>query len=105
MDNFKENLRNRELVNIYSSLLTKTQQEILEDYFCYDLSLGEIASNRDVSRSAVEDAIKKGMKKIEGFEQELRIYEKRLKVLEITAKMRSKSENLEEIEQLERVVK
>lgn len=105
MDNFKENLRNRELVNIYSSLLTKTQQEVLEDYFCYDLSLGEIASNRDVSRSAVEDAIKKGLKKIEGFEQELRIYEKRLKVLEITAKMRSKSENLEEIEQLERVVK
>ena len=105
MDNFKENLRNSELVNIYSSLLSETQRDILREYFCYDLSLSEIAENRGISRAAVEDAIKKGMKKIDCFEEELGILQKREKTLKITAKIKEKYGNSDEIDELERLVK
>jgi predicted DNA-binding protein YlxM (UPF0122 family) len=53
------------LLEVYSELLTPTQQEILDSYFAMNLSLSEIAEERKISRAAVEDTIKKGCKKLE----------------------------------------
>ena len=64
-------IRYSELLNLYRNLLSKTQQEILEDYFCYNLSFSEIAENRKISRAAVEDAIKKGKRKLDDYEEKL----------------------------------
>ena len=77
MEQINKILRYNALLDIYQNLLSKTQKEILIDYFNYDLSLSEIASNRNVSRAAVEDAILKGIKKMESFESELKLFEKR----------------------------
>ena len=38
------------LLNIYKELLTTKQQDVLDMYFLYDLSLAEIAENENISR-------------------------------------------------------
>lgn len=48
------------LKDIYGTLLTDNQREMLSGYYDCDLSLGEIAQNCGISRQAVRDCIKKG---------------------------------------------
>lgn len=105
MEKFDKAIRYVKLTNIYKELLTHTQAEVLEDYYCYDLSYSEIAENRKISRAAVEDAIKKGMKKLDEFESKLHILENSEEILKITAEMKNNSQNkdnLEKIEEIER---
>lgn len=71
MSNFDETIRYVDLLSLYSSLLSETQKEVLEDYYSYNLSISEIAENRKISRAAVEDAIKKGKRKLEDYESKL----------------------------------
>lgn len=59
------------LLSVYRPLLSEAQQEILSDYYEANLSISEIAEERKSSRAAVEDAIKKGTKKLEEMEKEL----------------------------------
>ena len=104
MSNIDEVLRYSDLLNIYQNLLTKTQKEILEDYFFYNLSLSEIAENRNISRSAVEDAIKKGKKKLDNFEIEIGS----LKILSLVTELKNKTKDpdeLSKLEQIERIIK
>ena len=49
----KDDLHFLRLWDLYSPLLTEKQREITELYFNYDLSLGEIAEQRGVSRQSV----------------------------------------------------
>lgn len=56
---------------MYGALLTDKQREIFEDYFGLDLSLGEIAELRGVSRQAVKDSLSHA-------EKQLAVYEERL---------------------------
>ena len=67
MDEVNRIVRYNSLLLIYQELLSKTQKEILTDYFAFNLSISEIATNRSVSRAAVEDAIKKGQAKLDEF--------------------------------------
>ena len=71
MANFDETIRYVDLLSLYANLLSKTQREVLEDYYSYNLSISEIAENRKISRAAVEDAIKKGKKKLEDIENKV----------------------------------
>ena len=64
-------LRYSELLSLYQNLLSDTQREILDDYFSYNLSFSEIAENRHITRSAVEDAVKKGKRKLDEYEEKL----------------------------------
>ena len=91
----------------YGEILTPLQKEVLTCYYSYNLSLSEIASERKVSRAAVDDALKKGINKLEEFEDKLKINEKSEKILKITAKIKQKSNNEEinkEIEEIERIL-
>ncbi|HPU01571.1 MAG: YlxM family DNA-binding protein [Firmicutes bacterium] len=63
------------LYDIYSSLLTVRQQEVLQLYFSDNLSMGEIAAAYGISRQAVHDLIQRALKAIEGFEEKLGLYE------------------------------
>ncbi len=93
-------------VNLFSSykgLLSSTQKEILEAYFCFDLSLSEIAEDRGVSRAAIEDALRKGCKKLEELEAELHLVENKEEILKITAKLKEKASNSEDIKDLEEI--
>lgn len=108
MDNIVKTIRYNDLLNIYETLLSDTQCDILTAYFAYDLSLGEIAENRHVSRAAVEDALKKGVAKLEAYEKELHLLEKREKILKITANLKQKTQNKEDtalLEEIERTIK
>ena len=61
------------LLDIYGSLLTDKQFEMLNDYYNNDYSLAEIAENYSITRQAVRDDLKKGEKKLYNFEEKLHL--------------------------------
>lgn len=67
----KDDLAFLRLWDLYSPLLTATQREITDLYFNYDLSLGEIAEQKGVSRQSVSDCLSKCRKQLEGYEEKL----------------------------------
>lgn len=97
-------LKYSDLLLLYQNLLSDTQKEILDDYFSYNLSISEIAENREISRSAVEDAIKKGKKKLDQLEKEIG----NLQVLNIIYQMKSDATDekvIASLEEIERIMK
>lgn len=76
MDEEKE-IRKRERINkllsIYGNALSKLQREDLLSYYQDDLSLSEIALNRNVTRNAVHLSIRNGEKELEKYEKDLHI--------------------------------
>ena len=105
MEKFERTIRYINLFTIYKDLLTYTQQEIVGDYLLADLSITEIAEERIISRSAVEDAISKACKKLDDFEDKLHLLEKREIISKITANMKNKALNSSEISEIEEIDK
>ena len=73
MSEIKQALEINRLLDIYGRLLTKQQYEIMSDYYYCDLSLSEISELRNISRTAVSDAIKTASEKLHKFEKSLGI--------------------------------
>lgn len=71
------------LLDLYKDLLTNKQQEVMDMYFLYDLSLSEIAEDTNTTRAAVFDLIKRTTKTLENYELKLHLLEKREKILDI----------------------
>ena len=67
----KDDVQFMKLWDLYSPLLTQTQKEITDLYFNFDLSLGEIAEQKGVSRQSVSDCLQKSRKQLETYEQKL----------------------------------
>ncbi len=67
----KDDLQFLQLWDTYSAMLTATQREITDLYFNYDLSLGEIAEQKGVSRQSVSDCLHKCRKQLEKYEEKL----------------------------------
>lgn len=105
MKELQKRIRYANLFNIYHSLLSKTQQEIMNDYFNLDLSLSEIAINRDISRSAVDDALKKAMNKLDEFEDKIKVLEKNDNIKNKLSLIKQKALNLQEVEEIEDIEK
>ena len=103
MEKINKTIKYNKLFASYKPLLSSTQQEILEAYFCFDLSLAEIAEDRGVSRAAIEDALQKGCAKLEEFESLLHQVESKEKILKITAKLKENASNNEEIKDIEEI--
>ena len=68
----KDDLHFLRLWDLYSPLLTATQREITDLYFNYDLSLGEIAEQKGVSRQSVSDCLQKCRKQLESYDEKLK---------------------------------
>lgn len=64
------------LFDIYGSLLTEKEQVTFSDYYQEDLSLAEIASENNVSRSAVQKMVKNVLDKLNYYEDTLHIFKK-----------------------------
>ena len=64
------------LYAVYGELLTAKQRETMEDYFGLDLSLGEIAEMRGVSRQAIKYALDSTEQTLLEYEQKLRFLQK-----------------------------
>jgi len=56
------------LFDLYGNMLSPSQQSFMLDFVNNDLTISEIAENNNVSRQAVNDAIKKSAKKLETLE-------------------------------------
>lgn len=73
MDELSKNEALGDLYAMYDALLTQGQQDYFEDYYYNDLSLGEIADNRHVSRQAVYDNLRRSAKSLEKYEDKLQL--------------------------------
>jgi len=72
-----------DLFDIYCELLTKNERNTFKDYYQEDLSLSEIADEKNVSRSAIQKTIKNVIDKLNNYEDILQIYKKNMKISEI----------------------
>ena len=100
MEQIEKKIRYSKLMSIYGSLLSYSQKEIGSDYFVYDLSLSEIAESRNISRSAVEDAISKASKKLDEFEEKMHVLERNENIIKITTNLKQKALNNTEIDEI-----
>jgi uncharacterized protein len=71
------------LYEIYKNLLTEKQILIMDKYYIFNLSFGEIASELKISRSAVCDALEHGKEKLINYENTLHIYKKHMQITDI----------------------
>lgn len=94
----KSKLDANELLDVYGSLLTKRQQEILSLYYQEDLSYFEISEELSISRAAVLDAVHRAMAQLEKYEQAIQYIKKRDEILSLC---QSVDENL--AQQIERI--
>lgn len=67
------------LFDFYELLLTEKQQTFLKYYFHDDFSLGEIATEFEISRQAVYEHIKRAEQMLEVYEQKLGLLAKQQK--------------------------
>ena len=81
MKEIEEYVRYSSLFSYYKDLFSDKQREYLEAYLEEDNSLTEIAEAFNVSRQAVFDNIKRGCKRLEIFEKDIK-YIENLKKLE-----------------------
>ena len=78
----KEFVYYNSLFDIYGKLLTEKEQESFRDYYQEDLSLGEIAEIKNISRAAVQKTIKTVLEKLDYYEDILNVYAKNEKLKE-----------------------
>lgn len=64
------------LFDFYGELLTEHQRSVYQDAVCHDLSLGEIAEERGISRQGVHDLIRRCDKILQGYESKLHLVER-----------------------------
>ena len=76
-----KNLKLISLYEIYNSMLTKRMREIFELYYYSDLSLREIAENKNISYQAVNDCIKKVEKQLLEYEENIKAMEMKQDIL------------------------
>lgn len=75
MNNFEETIYINDLLDLYGNLLTKKQYDVMVDYYQNNFSLSEISENKNISRTAVSDALKKGRNKLEDFDKKMHLYD------------------------------
>ena len=85
------------LFDLYKTLLTDKQKNIMEKYYSFNLSLKEISDELNISRAAVLDTIDHATKKLEEFERKLKLNERNQKIVE---KIQKSSLNESEKEEL-----
>lgn len=64
------------LYDFYGPLLTKRQQQVLQDHYARDLSLGEIGEALGITRQAVHDTVKRAVAALERCEAKLGLAER-----------------------------
>jgi len=88
-----------ELYLIYKDLINDNNREIFDLYYGENLSMQEIADIKNISKSRVGIVIKNVEKKLDKYENILKIYEKNIKLNELLnindiSKLKIKLENI-----------
>ncbi|MDD6903219.1 MAG: sigma factor-like helix-turn-helix DNA-binding protein [Candidatus Borkfalkiaceae bacterium] len=89
-----------ELLQIYGGLLTEKHRAVAEAYYSLDLSLAEIAEENGVSRQSVSDALAATRKKLDFYEENLKIYSTKREINAIIDENTLKETKLEKIKNL-----
>ena len=84
----EKNFEISRLLDLYGTLLNEKQRNMLVCYYEEDLSLSEIAQNEGISRQGVSDSIRRA-------EQQLKSFEEKLHLLEISGVIEELSEKAE----------
>lgn len=84
--------KNSLLLDYYGVLLTRHQQDILDEYFNEDLSMNEIADNLQISKSAVQDLIKRSLTQLNDFEKKLKLIARDQKLNNILEEMKKQDD-------------
>jgi len=87
------------LLDYYKNLLSDKQKEYLIEHFEEDLSLSEIAKKYNVSRQAVYDNIKRGVKILREYEEKIGFYRREREIYQELKNLRKNFtlENLDRI--------
>jgi len=91
---FEKNLNISVLLDFYGDILSSRQREMLELYYNEDYSLAEIAEKYEISRQGVRSVLKKGETILFDMESNLHLALRFTKVLEKSAQIASKLENI-----------
>lgn len=83
------------LYDFYGELLNAHQQEIYESVVYENLSLGEIAEARGISRQAVHDIVKRCDKTLLGYEEKLKLVARFASIKEKISQINRLSEQYE----------
>ena len=83
------------LFDIYGCLLTEKEIDSFKDYYQEDLSLSEIADNKNISRSAVQKTIKTVLDRLNYYEEKLGIFKNNKKLKDILS-----SEKIEDVKKV-----
>lgn len=84
------------LYDFYGALLKEQKREIFEDYVLNDLSLGEIAEERGISRQGVHDSLKRCSRELFEYEEKLKLIEKFNQVKEKVEEIHKTASSLKE---------
>ena len=82
------------LIDTYGAALTDKQRDMLELYYCVDLSLAEIAQNSGISRQGVRDSIKRGETAMLDLEDRLGFSARNRRLAEAFALIKSRAEEI-----------
>ena len=84
---FSKNLEIAFLLDFYGEVLTDRVRELLEMYYCDDLSLSEISENVGISRQGVRQSIKKGEEELILLESKLGLANRHVKLKETAGEL------------------
>ena len=91
-------------MDFYGDVLSPRTREMLEMYYCDDLSLSEIAENIGISRQGARQSIKKGEEELVLLESKLGLANRHLSLKELAGRLLSLSERLEKEKEWESVL-
>lgn len=80
------------LYDFYGELLTEHQRAVYEDAVFHDMSLGEIAQERGISRQGVHDLIKRCDRILDGYEEKLHLVSKFCRTRQMVEEIQQKLE-------------
>ena len=89
------------LFDFYGELLTEHQRSIYEDALYNDMSLGEIAAERGISRQGVHDLIRRCDKILQDYESKLHLVERFAKAKEVVSEIEKLTSSETDIKDLQ----
>ncbi|HHX55552.1 MAG TPA: YlxM family DNA-binding protein [Clostridiales bacterium] len=98
-DSLQETIELSILFDFYGDLLNDRNKTVFVEYIFNDLSLGEIAENKDITRQGVHDIIKRTSKKLREYEDSLHLVKKFKTIEKSVSSIKDLIEELEEKEQ------
>lgn len=94
IDEINDNILVQNLLDTYGVLLTEKQKDIMNLYYFSDLSLREIAQNKDISYQAVRDCLIKAVKLLKEYEEKLSINTNKDKIKSVIEMLKTENSSV-----------